>query len=249
MKVKSILVSQPEPKVENSPYSTLASKQKVKIDFIPFIHVEGINASNFRKEKINPRDFRAVILTSKNAVDHYFRICEEMRIPISNDTKYFCISEAIAYYLQKYVVYRKRKIYHGYHTIDDLIPVLKKHKDEKFLMPSSDILKETIPATLEKHNINFTRAILYKTVTSDLSHLRDVYYDILVFFSPEGIKSLLKNFPDFEQNNTRIAAFGTTTRKAVEDAGLRLDIIAPTPEFPSMTKALDEYIKDVNKAK
>ncbi len=249
MKVKSILVSQPEPKVENSPYSTLASKQKVKIDFIPFIHVEGITASDFRKEKINPRDFRAVIFTSKNAVDHYFRICEEMRIPISNETKYFCISEAIAYYLQKYVVYRKRKIYHGYHTMSDLIPVLKKHKDENFLMPSSDILKETIPATLEKHNIKFTRAMLYKTVTSDLSHLRDVYYDILVFFSPEGIKSLLKNFPDFQQNNTRIAAFGSTTKKAVEEAGLRLDIIAPTPEFPSMTKALDVYIKDVNKAK
>lgn len=249
MKVKSILVSQPEPKVENSPYSTLASKQKVKIDFIPFIHVEGISASDFRRERINPRDFRAVILTSKNAVDHYFRICEEMRIPILNETKYFCISEAIAYYLQKYVVYRKRKIYHGYHTMSDLIPVLKKHKDENFLMPTSDILKETIPATLEKHNINFTRAMLYKTVTSDLSHLRDVYYDILVFFSPEGIKSLMKNFPDFEQKDTRIAAFGSTTKKAVEEAGLRLDIVAPTPEFPSMTKALDVYIKGVNKAK
>lgn len=249
MKVKSILVSQPEPKIENSPYSTLASKQKVKIDFVPFIHVEGVNASDFRKEKLNPRDFRAVILTSKNAVDHYFRICEEMRVPISNDTKYFCISEAIAYYLQKYVVYRKRKIYHGYQTMSDLIPLLKKHKDETFFMPSSDILKSDIPATLEKHNIKYERAILYKTVTSDLSHLRDVYYDILVFFSPEGIKSLIKNFPDFEQKDTRIAAFGSTTHAAVEEAGLRLDILAPTPQFPSMTKALDEYIQGVNKGK
>lgn len=249
MKVKSILVSQPEPKAENSPYSLLASKQKVKIDFIPFIHVVGISASDFRKEKINPRDFKAVIFTSKNAVDHYFRICEEMRIPISNDTKYFCISEAIAYYLQKYVVYRKRKIYYGYQSIGDLVTVLKKHKDENFLMPSSDILKPIIPETLTKNKLKFTRAQLYKTVTSDLSDLKDVYYDILVFFSPEGIKSLYKNFPDFEQKDTRIAAFGTTTCQAVKEAGLKLDIAAPSPEFPSMTKALEEYIKEVNKVK
>jgi uroporphyrinogen-III synthase len=249
MKVKSILVSQPEPKAENSPYTTLASKQKVKIDFIPFIHVQGIAASDFRKEKVNPRDFKAVILTSKNAVDHYFRICEEMRIPISNDTKYFCMSEAVAFYLQKYVVYRKRKIYYGYQTIADLIPTLKKHKQENFLLPTSDILKPSIPETLEKFKIKYTRAILYKTVHSDLSDLADVYYDILVFFSPEGIKSLLSNFPDFKQNNTRIAAFGPTTVRAAEEAGLRLDIVAPSKEFPSMTKALDEYIKEVNKVK
>ncbi len=249
MKVKSILVSQPEPKTDSSPYTVLAAKQKVKIDFVPFIHVEGIAATDFRKEKINPRDYPSVILTSKNAVDHYFRICEEMRVPISNDTKYFCISEAIAYYLQKYVVYRKRKIYFGVQTMADLIPVLKKHKNDKFFMPTSNILKPAFPETLEKHNINYTRAILYHTVVSDLSELKDVYYDILVFFSPEGIKSLLHNFPDFKQNETRIAAFGSTTRKAVEDAGLRLDIIAPSPEYPSMTKALDEYIKSCNKVK
>jgi uroporphyrinogen-III synthase len=249
MKVKSILVSQPEPKTDNSPYSTLASKQKVKIDFIPFIHVEGISASDFRKEKINPKDHRAVIFTSKNAIDHYFRVCEEMRIPISNETKYFCISEAVAYYLQKYVVYRKRKIYYGYQTMSDLVSVLKKHKDENFLMPSSDVLKPDIPETLEKNKLKYTRAILYRTVPSDLSNLKDVYYDILVFFSPEGIKSLMKNFPDFQQNDTRIAAFGSTTCEAVTEAGLRLDIIAPSPEYPSMTKALDEYIKEVNKVK
>jgi uroporphyrinogen-III synthase len=249
MKVKSILVSQPEPKAESSPYAILASKQKVKIDFVPFIHVESISASDFRKEKINPKDYKAVILTSKNAVDHYFRICEEMRIPISNDTKYFCISEAVAYYLQKYVVYRKRKIYYGYQTIKDLVPTLKKHKQENFLLPSSDVLKPAIPETLEKNNFKFSRAILYKTVHSDLSDLADVYYDILVFFSPEGIKSLMANFPEFKQNDTRIAVFGPTTVKAAEEAGLRLDIIVPSKEFPSMTKALEEYIKEANKVK
>jgi uroporphyrinogen-III synthase len=249
MKVKSILVSQPEPKAEGSPFTTLAQKQKVKIDFVPFIHVEGISATEFRKDKITPRDFNAIIFTSKNAVDHYFRICEEMRVPINNDTKYFCISEAVAFYLQKYVVYRKRKIYYGYQTMKDLIPTLKKHKNEKFLLPTSDVLKQDIPETLEKNNINYTRAILYKTVHSDLRDLADVYYDILVFFSPEGIKSLLANFPDFEQKNTRIAAFGNTTWQAVEEAGLKLDIKAPTPEFPSMTKALEEYIKEKNKVK
>ena len=249
MKVKSILVSQPEPKADGSPYTTLANKQKVKIDFVPFIHVEGVAASDFRKDKTNPKEYNAVIFTSKNAVDHYFRICEEMRVPISNDTKYFCISEAVAYYLQKYVVYRKRKIYYGYQTMKDLIPTLKKHKTEKFLLPSSDVLKADIPEVLDKNNINYTRAILYRTVASDLGHLADVVYDILVFFSPEGIKSLKVNFPDFVQNETRIAAFGATTHQAIEEAGLRLDIIAPTPEYPSMTKALEEYIKEVNKVK
>ena len=247
MKVKSILVSQPEPKVENSPFHTLATKQKVKIDFRPFIHVESVPTREFRKEKVNPKDFKNVILTSKNAVDNYFRVLEDMRIPVSNDIKYFCISEAIAYYLQKYVVYRKRKIYFGKQTMADLIPMLKKHKDDAFFFPTSDILKPIVPETLEKHNINYTRAVLYKTVQSDLSDLTDVYYDILVFFSPEGIKSLFKNFPDFEQKDTRIATFGTTTTLAAEEAGLEINIKAPTPEFPSMTKAIEEYIKVANK--
>ena len=247
MKVKSILVSQPEPKVENSPFHTLATKQKVKIDFRPFIHVESVPTREFRKEKVNPKDFKNVILTSKNAVDNYFRVLEDRRLPVSNDIKYFCISEAIAYYLQKYVVYRKRKIYFGKQTMADLIPMLKKHKDDAFFFPTSDILKPIVPETLEKHNINYTRAVLYRTVQSDLSDLTDVYYDILVFFSPEGIKSLFKNFPDFEQNDTRIATYGTTTTKAAEDAGLEINIKAPTPEFPSMTKAIEEYIKIVNK--
>jgi len=247
MKVKSILVSQPEPKAENSPFHTLAAKQKVKVDFRPFIHVESVPTREFRKEKVNPKDFKNVILTSKNAVDNYFRVLEDMRIPVSNDIKYFCISEAIAYYLQKYVVYRKRKIYFGKQTMADLIPMLKKHKDDAFFFPTSDILKPIVPETLAKNKINYTRAVLYRTVQSDLSDLTDVYYDILVFFSPEGIKSLFKNFPDFEQNNTRIATFGTTTTKAAEEAGLEINIKAPTPEFPSMTKAIEEYIKVANK--
>lgn len=248
MKVKSILVSQPEPKEDvNSPYSVLGAKQKVKIDFVPFIKVEGLTAADFRKDKINPRDYGAVIFTSKNAVDHYFRICEEMRVPINQETKYFCLSEAIAYYLQRYVVYRKRKIYHGYQTIEDLAVVLKKHKDENFFLPTSDILKQNIPDTLDKLKLKYSRAVLYNTVASDLSHLKDVKYDILVFFSPEGIRSLFKNFPDFKQNDTRIAAFGSTSWQAVEEMGLNLDIKAPTPEYPSMTKALEEYIKEVNK--
>lgn len=247
MKVKTILVSQPEPKVENSPYSRLVEKQKIKVDFRPFIHVEGVNAKDVRQQKIDLKDYTAIILTSRNAVDHFFRIAEEMRFKVPDTMKYFCQSEAVAYYLQKYVVYRKRKIYVGKRTFQELAPIIKKYKDEKFLLPSSDVLKPIVPETLDDLKVNWKRAILYKTVISDLSDLRDVYYDILVFFSPSGIESLLKNFPDFEQNNTRIAVFGNTTLKAANDAGLRIDIEAPTPESPSMTMALERYIEQVNK--
>jgi len=246
-KVKSILISQPQPANENNPYSAVADKHKVVIDFRSFIHVEGVTASNFRKDKIQIRDFRNVIFTSKNAVDHYFRMCEEMRVQISPDIRYFCISEAIAYYLQKYVVYRKRKIYHGNIRIEELIPVLKKFKSEKFLMPSSDSLKPQIPNALEEANIDYTRAILFKTVVSDLSDLENVFYDVLVFFSPSGIKSLYENFPEFKQNNTRLACFGATTQKKTEKNGLIVDIPAPTVNAPSMTKAISDYIKEVNK--
>lgn len=246
-KVKSILISQPQPANENNPYSAVADKHKVVIDFRSFIHVEGVTASNFRKDKIQIRDFRNVIFTSKNAVDHYFRMCEEMRVQISPDIRYFCISEAIAYYLQKYVVYRKRKIYHGNIRIEELIPVLKKFKNEKFLMPSSDSLKPQIPNALVEANINYTRAILFKTVVSDLSDLENVFYDVLVFFSPSGIKSLYENFPEFKQNNTRLACFGATTQKEAEKNGLIVDIPAPTVNAPSMTKAISDYIKEVNK--
>lgn len=247
MKVKTILVSQPEPKMENSPYTRLIEKEKVKVDFRPFIHVEGVDAKSVRQQKIDLQKFTAIILTSRNAVDHFFRIAKEMRFNVPDTMKYFCQSEAVAYYLQKYVVYRKRKIYVGKRTFQDLEPLIKKYKDETFLLPSSDVLKPIVPETLDKLKLNWTRGIFYKTVISDLSDLRNVYYDILVFFSPSGIESLLKNFPDFEQNDTRIAVFGNSTVKAATDAGLRIDIQAPTPETPSMTMALQKYINDVNK--
>ena len=247
MKVKTILVSQPEPKVKNSPYSRLIEKEKVKVDFRPFIHVEGVEAKNVRQQKIDLNNFTAIILTSRNSVDHFFRIADEMRFKVPDSMKYFCQSEAVAYYLQKYVVYRKRKIYVGKRTFNELIPLIKKYKDEKFLLPSSDSLKPIVPELLDELGVNWTRGIFYKTVISDLSDLRNVYYDILVFFSPSGIESLMKNFPDFEQNDTRIAVFGNSTVKAATSAGLRIDIQAPTPETPSMTMALQKYITSVNK--
>ncbi|MEW2920322.1 uroporphyrinogen-III synthase [Muricauda sp. ANG21] len=247
MKVKTILVSQPEPKVENSPYSRLIEKEKVKVDFRPFIHVEGVEAKNVRQQKIDLNNFTAIILTSRNSVDHFFRIAEEMRFKVPDTMKYFCQSEAVAYYLQKYVVYRKRKIYVGKRTFNELIPLIKKYKDEKFLLPSSDALKPAVPQALDEISVDWKRGVFYKTVISDLSDLRNVYYDILVFFSPSGIESLLKNFPDFEQNNTRIAVFGNSTVNAATEAGLRIDIQAPTPETPSMTMALQKYITSVNK--
>ncbi len=247
MKVKTILVSQPEPKIENSPYSRLIEKEKVKVDFRPFIHVEGVQAKSVRQQKIDLNNFTAIVLTSRNSVDHFFRIAEEMRFKVPDTMKYFCQSEAVAYYLQKYVVYRKRKIYVGKRTFNELVPLIKKYKDEKFLLPSSDTLKAAVPQALDELGVDWTRGIFYKTVISDLSDLRNVYYDVLVFFSPSGIESLLKNFPDFEQNDTRIAVFGNSTVKAATDAGLRIDIQAPTPETPSMTMALQKYITSVNK--
>jgi uroporphyrinogen-III synthase len=247
MKVKTILVSQPEPKVENSPYFDLQEKQKVKIDFRPFIHVEGVEAKEIRHQKIDLNNYTAIILTSRNAVDHFFRIAEEMRFKVPDTMKYFCQSEAVAYYLQKYVVYRKRKIYVGKRTFNDLSPLIKKYKDEKFLLPTTDKVKPSVPQLLDELGVNWKQATFYKTVISDLSDLADVYYDVLVFFSPSGIESLFHNFPDFKQNETRIAVFGNTTIKAVKDKGLRVDISAPTPETPSMTMALEKYIKQVNK--
>ncbi len=246
MKVKTILVSQPAPKTEASPYFELSEKQKVKIDFRSFIHVEGVPAKDVRAQKIDLNQFTAIILTSRNAVDNFFRIADEMRFKVPDAMKYFCQSEAVAYYLQKYVVYRKRKIYVGNRTFPELGKLIKKHKDEKFLLPSSDKLKALIPSELNKLEVNWKRAILYKTVVSDLSDLEDVFYDILVFFSPSGIDSLFKNFPEFQQNDTRIAVFGNTTVKAATEAGLKCNIMAPTPEIPSMTMALEKYIKEEN---
>tara|TARA_B110000503_G_C7157601_1_gene418039 strand:- start:584 stop:1327 length:744 start_codon:yes stop_codon:yes gene_type:complete len=242
MKVKTILISQPEPVNENSPYTRLREKHNLKIDFRPFIHVEGVDAKDVRRQKIDFADYTSVVLTSRNSVDHFFRLAEDMRFKVSDATKYFCQSEAVAFYLQKYVVYRKRKIYVGEKSLTDLESVFKKFKDEKFLLPSSDILKPTTSSFLDSIGIDWTRAQLYKTVVSDLSDLRDVSYDVLVFFSPSGIQSLFHNFPDFEQNNTKIAVYGNTTVKAADEAKLRIDIKAPTEETPSMTMAIEKFI-------
>ena len=247
MKVKTILVSQPEPKVENSPYFDLQSNQKVKIDFRPFIHVENVSTKEIRLQKVEFTKYSAIILTSRNAVDHFFRVAESMRFKVPDTMKYFCQSEAVAYYLQKYVVYRKRKIYVGKRTFTDLLNVISKYKNEKFLLPSSDKLKSSVPKALDELGVNCKQAVFYKTVISDLSDLADVYYDILVFFSPSGIDSLFHNFPDFKQKSTRIAVFGNSTIKAVESKGLRVDISAPSKENPSMTMALEKYIKKMNK--
>lgn len=249
MKVKSILVSQPEPQAGNNPYTQLADKHKVKVDFRPFIEVLAVSAADFRKEKVSPADHKAFIFTSRNAIDHFFRMCEEMRVAINPDWKYFCVSEAVAFYLQKFVPYRKRKIYPGTGNLAGLIPTLKKQRGEHFMLPTSDILNPEIPLLLEKGNIKWTRATMYHTVSSDLSDLSDVKYDVLVFFSPEGIKSLLKNFPDFKQENTRLAAFGSTTQLAIAENSLRLDIGVPAPKFTSMSQALDAYIEEANKGK
>lgn len=249
MKVKTILVSQPEPQVANSPYSELSHKLKVKIDFRPFNHVEGVPAKDIRLQKIDLKNYTAIILTSKSSVDHFFRVAEEMRYKIPEDLKYFCQSEAIAFYLQKYVVYRKRKIYVGQKDFADMSTLFKKYKDEKFLLPASDQLNADIPQTLNNLKVDWTPGTFYKTVISDLSDLADVYYDVLAFFSPSGIKSLFTNFPDFVQNDTRIAVFGSTTQKEALDHGLRIDIMAPSPESPSMTMALEKYITKANKEK
>ncbi len=247
MKIKNILVSQPEPESDKSPYFEIAEKNNVKIDFRPFIHVEPVETKEFRKQRINILDHSAAIFTSKTAIDHFFRVSNEMRISVPDSMKYFCTSESIAHYLQKYIVYRKRKIFFGKGRFADLIELLEKHKGEKFLVPLSEQHKQEIPELLKENKIDFIIAILYKTVSSDLSDLQMFNYDVLVFFSPSGIRSLTKNFPEFKQNETIIASFGNSTAMAVKDAGFRLDIQAPMPNAPSMTMALDLFIKEHNK--
>lgn len=247
LKVKSILVTLPKPETEKSPYFDLAKKYNLKVDFRSFIHVEGVPAKDFRKDKINLSDFTAVVFTSRNAVDHFFRICEEMRYDVPADLKYFCISESTALYLQKYIQYRKRKIFFGKQTAADLAEVLKKHASEKFLYPCSDVATEDTMNFLQKNGYAVTPAVLFRTVVSDLSDLAEVFYDIIAFFSPSSIQSLYINFPDFKQNKTRLAAFGQNTYKAVKDAGLIVDISAPSPEAPSMIMAIENYIKKSNK--
>jgi uroporphyrinogen-III synthase len=243
--VQSILVSQPKP--ERSPYYKLEKKYGLKIDWRPFIHVEEVESREFRKFRIRPDEYSAVIFTSRNAIENYFRICEDMRIKVSSDMKYFCLSEAVANYLQKFIVYRKRKVFVGKRNIHDLAPSLLKYKNsEKFLLPCSNLGSKTEVDFLKENEIDFQEAMMYRTVSSDLSDLADITYDVLVFFSPLGIKSLFENFPDFKQNETRLAVFGNRTSKAVEDMGLTINIKAPEPQIPSMTMALEKYLQQSN---
>jgi uroporphyrinogen-III synthase len=246
MKIKSILVSQPAPN-ESSPYLEMAKKEKIKIDFRPFIHVEGVDAKELRTQKIDLSQFTGIIFTSKNAVDHYFRLAEEMRFSVPDSMRYICQSEAIANYLQKHIIYRKRKISFGEKTFSDLLPLFKKFPTEKYLLPAADVLSSDVQKVLETAPIDWTRATMYKTVCSDLTDVSIDDYDMLVFFSPQGVRSLGVNFPDFKQENTRIAVFGATTEQAAKDANLRVDVMAPSKESPSMTMAIEKFIRNNEK--
>ncbi len=246
-KVTRLLVSQYRPVDEKSPYFGLVDDYELEVDFRPFIQIEGVVAREFRKQKINILDHTAIIFTSRNAIDHFFRICQEMRVEVPIDMKYFCISEQTANYLQKYIVVRKRKIFNGTKRAAELFELIKKHKSEKFLFPCSSIRRNDIPEFMDTSGLHFTEAMMYDTVPADLSDIDINSYDIIAFFSPSGVASLMSNFPDFKQNGTRLAAFGPTTARAIQEAGLTLDIEAPLPNAPSMTGALDLYIKKVNK--
>ncbi len=244
LSIKKVLISQPRPTTEKSPYFDIAEKYGVEIDFRPFIKVEPINSKEFRQQKISILDHSAVIFTARTAIDHFFQLCEELRVTIPETMKYFCMTEAIAVYLQKYIVYRKRKIFFGQTgKVEDLVTVIGKHAKEKYIIPVSDVHKDDLMSLLEAKKINFTKAVMYRTVSNDFQENETFDYDMLVFFSPSGIASLLKNFPEFKQDNIRIGCFGPTTAKAVKEAGLRLDVEAPSPEAPSMTAALELYLK------
>jgi len=243
-----MLISQPKPENEKSPFVELARQNNIKINFRQFIQIEPVSAKDFRQQRVNLPDYHAVILTSRIAIDHYFRVCNEMRYTVPENTKYFCLTESIALYLQKYVQYRKRKIFYGQQTINDLVDVIKKHREENYILPVSDVHREKIADFLDELKINYTKATFYKTVCADLSDFNGkLDYDVLVFFTPMGINSLFKNFPKFKQGETRIAAFGYATCQAVKENKLRLDIAAPSKETPSMASALEKYIKEVNK--
>ena len=248
MKFKKILVSQPKPASDKSPYYDLAEKHGVEVVFRPFIKVEGISAKDFRQQKVNSPDFTAIVFTARTAVDHFFRLCEEMRISIPVTLKYFCTSETVANYLQKYIVYRKRKIFAAKTgRLVDLLPSMQKHKSEKYLLAVSDVNNGADLALIAENKLNVVSAAMYRTVSNDFGPDEEFNYDMLVFFSPQGIESLLKNFPDFKQGDIAIAALGAATAQAVKDAGLRLDIEAPSPEAPSMPAALDMFL-DKHKA-
>lgn len=247
MKVKSILVSQPRPEGERSPFFDLADKYNLKVDFRPFIQVDPIPVRELRKEKINELDYTAVIFNSRNAVDNFFRVAIELKTEMPPEMKYFCVNEGMAYYLQKYIVLRKRKVFYGKGSQKELLDLIKAHSKENYLFPCSDMRAPQIPDFLKKGKIKFRESVLYRTVASDLSDLTHVNYDIIVFFSPSDIKSLFDNFPNFKQNDTRIAGFGLATQKAITDAKLVVNIPAPTPETPSMVMALEKYVLEVNK--
>ena len=249
MKIKKILVSQPKPSTEKSPYYDIAQKYGVEIVFRPFIKVEGLSSKEFRQQKISILDYSAIIFTSRTAIDHFFTLCKSLRVTIPDTMKYFCTTENISLYLQKYIIYRKRKIHHGTKSnkLEDLVPLLAKY-NEKYLFPVSDVHKDET-TFLEQNKINYTKAIMYRTVSDDFTPDEEFDYDMLVFFSPAGIASLLKNFPNFEQGDIKIACYGPTTAKAAKEAGLRLDLEAPTPEMPSITGALDLFLKQNSKKK
>ena len=248
--IKKILVSQPKPSSEKSPYYDIAEDLGVELVFRPFFKVEGLSAKEFRQQKINLLDYTAVVFTSRHAVDNYFNLAKEMRVTIPEDMKYFCVIETIALYIQKYVQYRKRKIFFGNTgKIDDLIPSIVKHKTEKYLVPMSDVHNDDVKNLLDKNKIQHTEAVMYRTVSNDFAADEAFDYDMLVFFSPAGISALKKNFPDFDQKEIKIGTFGSTTAQAVRDAGLRLDLEAPSVQAPSMTAALDMFIKENNKGK
>lgn len=250
LKVKKILISQPKPTTEKSPYFDIAEKYNLEMNFHPFIRVEGLDAKEFRQQRINIPDYTAVVFTAKTAIDHFFSLCEELRVTMPEGMKYFCISEAVALYLQKYIVYRKRKIFFSTTgKMEGLAPALTKHNKEKFIVPVSDVHTEDLTYVLDTKKIEYTKAIMYRTVSNDITEQEILSYDMLVFFSPAGIVSLSKNAPNFEQGERSIGCFGATTAKAVRDAGLRLDCEAPLPGVPSMTAALEAYLKENHKKK
>ena len=243
MKIRNILVSQPQPSdFEKSPYAEIARKFNVDITFRQLIRIEGVPAKEFRKDRINILDYSAIVFTSKNAVDQFIRICKEMRVEVPETMKYFSISESTAYYLQKYVQFRKRKIFHSKENFSLLVELIRKHKNEKFLLPCSDVHKQDVPKMLEDNKVAYKKAVIYRTLANDMSDIDITKFDMIVFFSPAGIKSLFKNYPEFKQKNTVIAALGPTVAKAVKDAGLRLDIEAPTKEAPSIITAIEQYL-------
>lgn len=249
MKVKSVLVSQPKPSSEKSPYFDLAERYGLKIDFRPFIKVDPVFAKEFRQQKISILDYSAVIFTARTAIDHFFRLCEEMRITIPETMKYFCVTEQVALYLQKYIVYRKRKVFHATDgKLDGLMTLVQKHATERFIVPVSDVHKDDLLSRLDEKSIQYSKAIMYCTVSNDFGPDEPFDYDMVVFFSPSGVQSLLKNFPNFDQKEMKIASFGSATAKTVRDSGLRLDVEAPSPEYPSMTAAIDAFLKENHKA-